>query len=156
MTVELYRSGDSFEFEFFGIWQKVMDLALMYGWVPVGTTEPQHWEGEEAQTAWTGRYDYYIGEWVNAADAAEMANALSAALDDLPDHPMPERVNETEVEELDYEDQTAITFHIIELNRALNLFELFGGQYKHDLTEFIAFCREGGFHIHSLSNLSNL
>lgn len=156
MTIELYRNGETFQFEYFGIWQKVMDLALMYGWVPVGTAEPQHWEGEDTQTAWTGRYDHYLGEWVSPQDATRMADALADAFDDLPDHPMPDRVFETEIEELDYEDQMAITFHIVELNRSLNIFELFGGQYKYNLAEFIAFCRSGGFHIYSLSSRSSL
>lgn len=156
MAVELYRSGDFFQFEYFGIWQKVMDLAQLYGWVPVGTAEPQHWEGDETQPGWSGRYDRYLGEWVSAEDAAAMAAALSSALDDLPDHPMPDRVFKSEIEEMDYENQTSITFHIIELNRALNIFELFGGQYKRDLARFIAFCHQGGFHIYSLSSLSNL
>lgn len=155
MTIELYRSGESFQFEHFAIWQKVMDLAVMYGWVPVGTIEPQHWQAEDTQTAWSGRYDHYLGEWVSPQDAASLAEALTLALDDLPDNPMPDRVFETEIEEMDYEDQMSITFHIVELNRALNLFELFGGQYKRGLTDFIFFCQADGFHIYSLSSRSN-
>jgi hypothetical protein len=92
MIIELYRDQSSFQFEYFGIWQKVMELALLYGWVPIGTVEPQHWEREDAQATWTGRYDHYQGEWVSPQDAARMADALTSALDDLPDHPMPDRV----------------------------------------------------------------
>ncbi|MGQ9886945.1 MAG: hypothetical protein ACUVSX_00505 [Aggregatilineales bacterium] len=66
---------------------------------------------------WTGRYDHYQGEWVSSQDAARIAEALTNALDDLPNHPMPDRVFGTEIEELDYEDHVAITFHIVDASR---------------------------------------
>ena len=41
MTIDLYRNEeDYFQFEYFGIWQKLMDLARIYGWEPAGTHEP--------------------------------------------------------------------------------------------------------------------
>jgi hypothetical protein len=171
MTIELTREDDStFHFLYFGIWQKVLELARMYGWQPEGTSEPPNWREQKAareheqqdfdpyeprepdtsQEIWMGQYDLYLGELVNARDAAAMADALEHALDDLPDNDMPDRTIETEMEEIDQENQISISFYIIEPNKALNLFEVFGGQYKQELIDFIAFSRRGGFHIHSL------
>ena len=150
MTIDLYRDDqDYFQFEYFGIWQKLMDLALVYGWQPAGTLEPPDWEDEEPGEEWPGSYDMFMGEWVTDSDAYDLANSLARALDDLPDNPMPDRVIETEIEEIDREGDVSISFHIIEPNKALNLFEMFGGQYKSDLIEFIQFAREGGFYIFS-------
>lgn len=173
MTIELIREGDNtFHFLYFGIWQKVLELARMYGWQPEGTSEPPNWREQKAAReheqqdfdpyepqakesdalpeVWMGQYDLYLGEQVNAHDADAIADALQQALDDLPDNDMPDRTIETEMEEIDQENQISISFYIIEPNKALNLFEVFGGQYKQELIDFIAFCRRGGFHIHSL------
>lgn len=155
MMIELFREGGEdgiFRFYYFGIWQKVLELARLYNWEPEGTSEPPNWRDVETESPeiWMGQYDVYLGERVSARDAAAIAAALENALDDLPDNKMPERTIETEMEEIDQENQISITFYIIEPNKALNLFETFGGQYKQELIDFIAFCRQGGFHIHSL------
>jgi hypothetical protein len=151
LMIDLYRERDSaFQFEYFGIWEKVLQLARLYGWHPAGTVEPPDWQAGETQEGWLGEYDLYLGELVRAEDAHAMADALEQALDDLPDHLMPERIIETEFEELDKEDLISISFYIIEPNKSLNLFEVFGGQYKAELIDFIAFCRQGGFHIQNL------
>jgi hypothetical protein len=150
MTIDLYRTEeDFFQFEYFGIWQKLMNLAQLYGWQPRGTIAPPDWNPEAGDSEWDGSYDFYVGEWVNDADAWAMAQALLSALDDLPDITMPDRVIETEIEEIDREGEVSISFHIIEANRTLNLFETFGGQYKTDLKAFLRFARQGGFHIYS-------
>ncbi|MBZ0287190.1 MAG: hypothetical protein K8I30_06215, partial [Anaerolineae bacterium] len=87
MTIELLREGDSlFQFHYFGIWQKVLDLARLYGWEPEGTSEPPNWYTSESQEIWKGQYDLYLGERVSDPDAAAIAAALKAALDDLPDN----------------------------------------------------------------------
>ncbi len=171
MTIELVRENGIFHFRYFGIWQKVLELARMFGWEPEGTSEPPNWREQKAERehldsydpqepqepqpqdlpeVWMGQYDLYLGEGVSSRDAAALADALELALDDLPDNEMPDRTIETEMEEIDQENQISISFYIIEPNKALNLFETFGGQYKQEVIEFIAFCRRGGFHIHSL------
>jgi hypothetical protein len=167
MMIELVREGDTpFQLQYFGIWQKVLELAQMYGWHPEGTSEPPNWREQKAEReqrqdqefdpyepspdVWMGQYDQYMGEGVSASDADAMVDALERALDDLPDNDMPDRTIETEMEEIDQENQISISFYIIEPNKALNLFEVFGGQYKQELIDFIAFGREGGFHIYSL------
>ncbi|MBZ0291560.1 MAG: hypothetical protein K8L99_03240 [Anaerolineae bacterium] len=153
MTIELYRSeDDSFYFDYFGTWEKVLSLAQLYGWQPIGTFEPWDWQSEE--TPWEGRYDFYGGEEVSAVDARALATALGTALPDLPDHRMPDRIFETELEEIDREDEMSISFYIIEPNKELNLFEVFGGQYKKQLMRFIAFCQRGGFQIYTLRGYS--
>jgi hypothetical protein len=150
MTIDLYRNEeDYFQFEYFGIWQKVMELARIYEWEPTGTHEPPEWDGDEESEYWEGDYDLYSGEWVTAEDARGLASALERSLDDLPDNPMPNRVIETEIEEIDRDGDVSISFHIIEANKSLNLFEAFGGQYKSELIAFIHFARRGGFHIYS-------
>ena len=149
MTIDLYRSDDDFfQFEYFGIWQKLMNLAQIYNWTPAGTAAPPEWE-REANENWNGGYDTFNGEWVTDDDARALAEALDRALDDLPDNTMPDRIIETEIEEIDREGEVSISFHIIEANKSLNLFETFGGQYKSDLKTFIRFARQGGFHIYS-------
>ena len=150
MTIDLYRNEDDyFQLEYFGIWQKVMDLARIYGWEPIGTQEPPDWDSNDDDERWQGDYDLYAGEWITAEDAQELANALDSALDDLPDNPMPDRIIETEIEEIDRDGDVSISFHIIESNKSINLFEAFGGQYKSELIAFIHFARRGGFHIYS-------
>ncbi len=151
MTIDLYRADDdTFQLEYFGIWQKVLELARLYGWEPVGTLQPPEWESPESGDPWAGRYDMYLGERVSDTDASAMANALERALDDLPDHTMPDRIIETEIEEIDQENQISISFYIIEPNPELNLFEAFGGQYKDSLKALISFCKKGGYHIYSV------
>src|SRR5690606_200042 len=151
MAIELYREGsEAFQLEYFGIWEKLMDLAHIYGWVPAGTSEPPAWDEEGEASEWSGRYDVYLGEWVDEADANALADALRNALPDLPDTTMPDRIFETEMEETDREGHISISFHIIEPNTALILFEVFGGQYKSELIAFIEFCRLGGCHTYSL------
>ena len=86
MAIELYREGsEAFQLEYFGIWEKLMDLAHIYGWVPAGTSEPPAWDEEGEAAEWSGRYDVYLGEWVDEADANALADALHNALPDLPD-----------------------------------------------------------------------
>ncbi len=149
MTIDLYRSDDDFfQLEYFGIWQKLMNLAQIYGWNPAGTLEPPEWD-REANEDWNSSYDIFAGEWVTDDDARGLAAALDQALDDLPDNSMPDRIIETEIEEIDREGEVSISFHIIEPNKSLNLFETFGGQYKSDLKAFIRFANKGGFHIYS-------
>jgi hypothetical protein len=149
MTIDLYRNDDDFfQLEYFGIWQKLMNLAQIYGWNPAGTTAPSHWQPEENED-WNGGYDMFIGELVSDVDARALADALTDALDDLPDNAMPDRIIETEIEEIDREGEVSISFHIIEPNKSLNLFETFGGQYKSELKTFIRFAQKGGFYIHS-------
>jgi len=150
MLIDLYRNEkDYFQFEYFGIWQKVMDLARIYGWEPEGTDEPPQWDSDDDVERWPGDYDLYSGEWVTDEDAYALVTALEGALDDLPDNPMPDRIIETEIEEIDRDGDISISFHIIEANKSLNLFETFGGQYKSELIAFIHFARRGGFHIYS-------
>lgn len=149
MAIELYRTeDDSFYFDYFGTWEKVLNLAQMYGWQPTGTIEPPDWQPDEMM--WEGRYDYYGGEEVTTADAVALATALKTALPDLPDHHMPDRIFETEMEEIDRESDMSISFYIIEPNKDLNLFEVFGGQYKKHLMRFITFCQRGRFQIYTL------
>ena len=150
MTIDLYRNDDDyFQLDYFGIWQKLMDLAVIYGWQPTGTYEPPDWDEQDDVEVWQGDYDMYLGEWVTDEDAEDMAEALFRALDDLPDNRMPDRIIETEIEEIDRDGDVSISFHIIEPNKSLNLFEMFGGQYKSELLAFIQFARQGGFHIFS-------
>lgn len=150
MTIDLYRNEDDyFQFDYFGIWQKLMDLAHIYGWEPAGTHEPPEWDEYEDGESWQGSYDLFAGEWVTAEDARALISALERALDDLPDNPMPDRIIEAEIEEIDRDGDVSISFHIIEANKSLNLFETFGGQYKPELIAFIHFARRGGFHIYS-------
>ena len=78
---------------------------------------------------------------MTAEDAGNLADALEQALADVPSH---DAIGHKTVE---------ITFPTGEKNRALPLdadvspLEYFSGKAKKMLTEFIAFCRTGGFEI---------
>ena len=48
--------------------------------------------------------------------------------------------------------QNSVSYHIIEPNPHLSLFETFGGHYKWELVDFIDFCRDGSFQIHNLAS----
>ena len=81
-----------------------MNLAALYGWEPEGTSIPRISDDmardheiskEEVKRHnamvddWAGEYYGNDGQIVSAKDAASMANALEASLDDIPDFEIP-------------------------------------------------------------------
>lgn len=106
MGYDLCRDGTEdedlryFRYNIWG-WPAVMQLAVRYGWEPMGTTIPElsadiirendipESEVQRHNTFvidWCGDYSSNDGQIVNAKDAAAFAEALEKSLDDIPDH----------------------------------------------------------------------
>ena len=73
-----------------GGWSRLLSIAQVYGWEPLGTeppedygSEPGLWNGDPSD--WDGRYWPGYGQEVTAKDAMELAAALKRAWPDLPD-----------------------------------------------------------------------
>lgn len=105
-------------------WQHLLHLARAMGWDPQGTEPPSDRQRKE----WDGGYSGNDGQFVTDQDAANLADALAKALDDLPDH-------------------DALAHKVpLGLHENVNPFKWFSGlDRKRYLREFIAFCRQGGF-----------
>jgi hypothetical protein len=98
---------------------------MFYGWQPMGTrapsmTELHGWSTED----WDGTYLTNDGQIVITEDAFSLAAALEKALDDIPDFNL---------------DDDALD------PNKINPFEYFAGDEKHQLIDFIKFCRLGSF-----------
>ena len=86
--------------------------------------------------------DSYIlnsGYRVFAEDAHALAAALERALPDVPDHDA--------VEHKTFEDPRLPGVRLYRPGEAISPVEAFSGENKAMLTDFIAFCRQGGFEI---------
>ena len=141
-------------------WIKVLNLAMSYGWQPMGTRLTSVIEGYsfdvEEWEEWDGTYLSNDGQTVLADDARALAAALELALDDIPDSP-PEhprsvaKASESEVLETLSPVERAVIEAGLEdhLSGLLEIhpFAYFAGDEKLHLTSFIKFCRLGSFTI---------
>ena len=138
-------------------WAKVLNLAVSYGWQPMGTRLPSLVEscGFEMED-WDGTYLTNDGQTVLAEDAVALAVALEKSLDDIPDFDIEvQRALETEQED-DLPERLAameraimaagLEDHLLGLVE-VHPFEYFAGEEKLHLAEFIKFCRLGSFTI---------
>jgi hypothetical protein len=135
-------------------WDKILQLAQMNGWLPLGTQRPAHWDDPDMEypATWGGFYETNEGGIVTTEDAQALAAALSKALDDIPDRlNIPKMVDAGAVspEKLSNLNRMLLaggaTFLIP--NPELNPFEFYGGAEKQKVVDFIAFCKKGGFAI---------
>src|SRR5262249_56326969 len=79
MSFELHsKTGERFRFSSAG-WGYYLALAAKYGWQEAGTLRP---DGLPDSESWPGTYDSNDGQWVSDEEAAALARALQAALDD--------------------------------------------------------------------------
>ena len=95
------KSGNSIRWGHIS-WAKLLALAEMYSWEPVGATEPCDWTepctwgdstiAENPLPAWDGSYSCNDHPFVEPEDARAMADALEKALDDIPDHDGPDKM----------------------------------------------------------------
>ncbi|HEX5808769.1 MAG TPA: hypothetical protein VFY25_08905 [Anaerolineales bacterium] len=144
-------------------WVKALNLAVFYGWQPLGTRLSsviesygfgiEEWEEWEE---WDGTYLTNDGQSVIAEDALALAAALERALDDIPDFKIEnQRPVETEKEDHRPEKLTPVERAVIEgglkdhLSGLMEIhpFEYFAGDEKRHLAGFIKFCRLGSFTI---------
>ncbi|HKG53889.1 MAG TPA: hypothetical protein VKB04_06485 [Anaerolineales bacterium] len=106
-------------------WVKILNLAMFYGWQPLGTRVPSITEIHGLIFEdWDGTYLTNDGQIVVAEDALRLGRALEKSLDDIPDFNLevyPPNLNQ------------------------INPFEYFAGDEKQQLTDFIKFCRLGSF-----------
>ena len=144
-------------------WVKALNLAVFYGWQPLGTRlssviqsysfEIEEWEEWEE---WDGTYLTNDGQSVIAEDALALAAALERALDDIPDFKIEsQRPVETEKHNDRLETLSPVERAVIEAGLREHLrglmeihpFEYFAGDEKRHLAGFIKFCRLGSFTI---------
>jgi hypothetical protein len=83
------ESGDRFPLDLLD-WPELLALAYVYGWQPTGTLEPFSYDPIEDYESLCGclwdpmEYAADAYQWVKEEDAANMADALERALEDLP------------------------------------------------------------------------
>src|SRR5215211_4100011 len=138
-------------------WRKILELAYEYGWKPQGT-EPGQWYDENGELCkqlspdpdtWSGTYFSNECQWVTEEDAANIADALQRALDDISDFDTDEKRAEYGPGEL---PTSLIERSLVERgsvvnapNASLSPVEYFSGEAKQRVRDFIRFCRAGEF-----------
>jgi hypothetical protein len=125
-------------------WGHILELALHYGWTPMGTkpsdlTIGEHWEGGYTSN------DYQI---VISEDATNLGKALEKALTDIPDIDLGGTFNNgIEVNGDNLEDIVKAIYVGVKLQRGLSeelLLKKFSGKAsKKYIRKFIDFCNEG-------------
>jgi len=118
-------------------WPLLLELAQQYGWEPQGTT--LHDDEGVIEDEWAGGYCSNDGQQVSAADAAALADALERALPDIPNHDAMEHKT-TPIPGMPGERG-------IPMDVKFTAFELFSGENKAHLREFISYCHKAGFWI---------
>ena len=137
-------------------WAKVLELARLHGWKPLGTRPPVLFKVHALHAEWDGTYLTNDGQTVRAEDARSLADALERSLGNIPDveprvdwnpklwlrDDLPEWLSPVEramIEEI-LQDGLLDTMGI-------HPYEFFAGNEKRSLIECIRFCRLGSFEI---------
>jgi len=137
-------------------WAKALELAMSYGWRPMGTAAPFGVDFTQLHAEWDGRYLTNDGQIVKAEDAFSLAVALERSLNDIPDEnpridwspqfwrddELPEWLSPEEREMIEEELQEGL-FDVLNIP----VREYFAGDEKRHLRHFIRFCRLGSFEI---------
>ena len=136
-------------------WCKVLELAYQYGWKPQGTEPPQwcdadgepckqlYWDPDE----WNGSYFTNDHQWVARQDAANIADALERALDDIPDFATDEKWVELPPSDPLVGALVEQGLEVFGHDPSLSPVDFFSGEGKQHVNDFIKFCRAGGFYI---------
>jgi hypothetical protein len=133
MGMDLVGKGGDFRFNIFG-WRAVLALAQMNGWKPAGTVL-------EGEAGWAGGYDTNDGQTVTSEDAAQLADAVEQALPDIPDHDALE--HKGQIKDIPGLGPTKL----FSLTENISPVEMFSGDGKEHLRQFIVYCRAGSFQI---------
>ena len=137
-------------------WGKALNLARLYDWRPLGTRPPIIPGFRGLQAVWMGTYLTNDGQIVLREDAWSLAEALTRALDDIPDIGMemdwnPKLWIEYDLPEwLSPEEREMIEDGLQEHSpdvAGMHPCEFFAGDEKQHLKQFIRFCRLGSFTI---------
>jgi hypothetical protein len=135
MGMDLKGKDSDFAFNLFA-WGNTLRLACMYGWEPAGTRAPRKWGRKGKRPPWEGGYDTNDGQRVTDEDAAALADALERALPDVPTH-----------DALAHKTREVGGIRCIPYDADVSPLEYLSGKGRTRLTEFIRFCRDGGFEI---------
>lgn len=137
-------------------WAKVLELARLYGWQPMGTQPPSIFDFYELGAEWNGTYLTNDGQVVKAEDARSLAAALESSLDRIPDVAAPVDWNswlwlEDELPEWLSPEERAIIEETLQDGLldtiAIHPVDFFAGEEKRRLKELVRFCRLGSFEI---------
>lgn len=135
-------------------WAKILELARLYGWRPLGTQPPSVYDFHKLGADWDGSYLTNDGQTVKTEDALALAAALEQSLDDIPDFNIGMDWTSTywmedELPEWLSPDERVIIEEGLEGElldiMGIHPFEFFAGDEKRDLIMFIRFCRLGSF-----------
>jgi hypothetical protein len=163
MGMDLTGAGGEISFNIFA-WAKVLDLAQQYGWEPAGTEAPDfevkdedgnvdHELSEQLSCRaedWDGNYSTNDFQSVTEHDAANIADALERALDDIPDFDANEKTKEYTLDDPPANAAARAVLAgtggpLVGPDDSLDPREFLGGQEKRKVRDFISFCRAGGF-----------
>ena len=160
MTMYLINSSNDDEKFSFVLWSKLLSLAQLYGWKPIGTVDQEDRLSIAKGKPWDGNYFTNEGQWVTSEDADACADALERALIDISDtidlSNLVIKIKNVNLDDLNSEPYLQgwiSAFHDPSLgemqihNPHLTPLEIFGGTYKGSVRDFIKFCRNGGFEI---------
>lgn len=137
MPVDLRNDRSEFSWEQWR-WPKLLRIALANGWDPEGTTQPPDEQEHFPDGLWDpGNYTSNDDQLVSAEDAKALANALEAALPTIPD----------EYAMAKYEQPGGGILIAPNHPPAPDVNWFSGPQAKANVVAFIAFCRQGSFHI---------
>jgi hypothetical protein len=137
-------------------WAKVLELAALYGWQPMGTLPPALHDFYQLNAEWLGTYLTNDGQTVKAEDAYSLAAALQKSLEDISDvepaidwasrfwleDDLPEWLSPEEKAIIEEElEDGLLDIH------GISPLEFFAGAEKRQLIDVIRFCRLGSFKI---------
>lgn len=131
-------------------WSKAMDLAELYGWQRLGTHAPLMHDFQKLGAEWDGNYLTNDGQIVGSEDALSLAAALEKALGDIPDAKAHIDwsanfwVEDDLPEWLTPEERGMLEDGLLDFIGTPPL-EFFAGAEKHQLKQFMRFCRLGSF-----------
>ena len=140
---DLYNERSEISFNFFD-WGHVLELALHYGWTPMGTEQ----RDLKISKDWNGSYTSCDFQYVLPADAINIAIALEKAFMDIPDIDESGTLNSDFVADVNsIGDIGSAIFNHEKSQRALPvelLLKKFSGKgSKKHIRRFITFCNEG-------------
>jgi hypothetical protein len=137
-------------------WAKALELAMSYGWQPMGTCAPSQVDFTQINAEWDGRYLTNDGQTMKAEDAFLLAYALERSLADIPNaNPKIDWISQFWMEDdlpewLSPEEaamvEEGLQDGLLDM-MGVHPFEYFAGDEKNHLKEFIRFCRLGSFEI---------
>ena len=157
MSFDLSRNGEVLFNSNITNWPRLLRLAQVYGWKPMGTVDSQVMSEEEyARQPWDGSYHTNDHQIVQTEDAKNLADALEKALSDVKEKAPKHHLHAGQSTEIkackDYSELEALlkkalltAAHWEQLDEHETV--MYWGGSKQYLRYFIRFCRKGEFSI---------